>query len=103
MAREVGTERQEGASTRSLTVGSLVSILALLASGVATYSVIQTDLTSLKRGEVYQEKVNEQMREDFKALRVEQKDARHEQRETMKEFNDKLDRLAQSLAAKRRD
>ncbi|MDN5936626.1 MAG: hypothetical protein L0H75_10730, partial [Nitrosospira sp.] len=57
-----------------------------LTSGVATYNAVQNDIASLKRGEQYQERTNERLSEEIKSARV-------EQRETMKEFNEKLDRI----------
>lgn len=104
MVREAGSsDKREGPSTRSLTVGSLVSLAGLLASGVAMYSTIQTDLTSLKRGEVYQERINDRTHEELKNLRAELKEARMEQRDTMREFGEKVDRLVQHWPSKRRD
>lgn len=89
-------------SNMQLTLGGIISIVGLLASGVASYSAIQTDIASLKRGEVYQERVNENVREESRLIRSELKEARQEQRETMKEFGDKVDRLIESWSNNRR-
>lgn len=81
-----GTERRRGPSTSTLSFSGIVAIAGLLASGVATYSAVQNDIASLKRGELYQERTNERLSDEIKSVRV-------EQRETMKEFNEKLDRI----------
>ncbi|KIO48189.1 hypothetical protein [Nitrosospira sp. NpAV] len=80
------TERRRGPSTSTLSFGGLIAIASLLASGVATYNAVQNDIASLKRGELYQERTNERLSEEIRSIRV-------EQRETMKEFNEKLDRI----------
>jgi hypothetical protein len=80
------TERRRGPSTSTLSFSGLIAIAGLLASGVATYNAVQNDIASLKRGELYQERTNERLSEELKTARV-------EQRETMKEFNEKLDRI----------
>ncbi|MDQ3185988.1 MAG: hypothetical protein M3Q16_05905 [Pseudomonadota bacterium] len=79
-------ERRRGPSTSTLSFGGIVAIAGLLASGVATYNAVQNDIATLKRGELYQERTNERMSEELKTAKV-------EQRETMKEFNEKLDRI----------
>ena len=79
-------ERRRGPSTSTLSFGGLIAIASLLASGVATYNAVQNDIASLKRGELYQERTNERLSDEIKSVRV-------EQRETMKEFNEKLDRI----------
>jgi hypothetical protein len=79
-------ERRRGPSTSTLSFSGIIAIAGLLASGVATYNAVQNDIASLKRGEVYQERTNERLTEELKT-------ARTEQRETMKEFNEKLDRI----------
>lgn len=78
--------RRRGPSTFALSVSGLLGILGLAGSGVATYNSLQNDIASLKRGELYQERTNERLSEELKSVRV-------EQRETMREFNDKLDRV----------
>ncbi|MGH8685105.1 MAG: hypothetical protein ACREUM_07120 [Nitrosospira sp.] len=80
------TERRRGPSTSTLSFSGLIAIAGLLASGVATYNAVQNDIASLKRGELYQERTNERLSEELKTARI-------EQRETMKEFNEKLDRI----------
>lgn len=79
-------ERRRGPSNYTLSLGGVIAIASLAASGVATYNSVQNDIASLKRGELYQERTNERLSEEIKAVRV-------EQRETMKEFNEKLDRI----------
>lgn len=79
-------ERRRGPSTYTLSLGGVIAIAGLAASGVATYNSVQNDIVSLKRGELYQERTNERLSEEIKSVRV-------EQRETMKEFNEKLDRI----------
>lgn len=79
-------DRRKGLSVHSLTFGGVIAVAGLVASGIATYNSLQNDIATLKRGEVYQEQVNKQIREEAK-------DSRQEQRETMKEFNEKLDRI----------
>lgn len=79
-------ERRRGPSTSTLSFSGIVAIAGLLASGVATYNAVQNDIASLKRGELYQERTNERLSEELKTARI-------EQRETMKEFNEKLDRI----------
>jgi len=61
-------------------------VAGLVASGVATYNTLQNDIATLKRGELYQERTNERLDDEIKSMRA-------EQRETLKEFNDKLDRI----------
>ncbi len=63
----------------------------LVASGVATYNSVQNDIASLKRGELYQERTNERLSDEIKSIRI-------EQRETMREFNEKLDRIIDQWA-----
>ena len=88
-------ERRRGPSTYTLSFSGIAAVAGLLASGVATYSAVQNDITSLKRGELYQERTNERLSEELKSVRV-------EQRETMKEFNEKLDRLIDQWARGRK-
>ena len=78
--------RRHGPTNNQLSIGGVVAIVSLIASGVATYSALQNDISSLKRGETYQERTNERLSGEMKALR-------DEQRETMREFNEKLDRI----------
>lgn len=79
-------ERRRGPSTSTLSFSGIIAVAGLLTSGVATYNAVQNDIASLKRGEQYQERTNERLSEEIKSARV-------EQRETMKEFNEKLDRV----------
>jgi hypothetical protein len=83
---EQRTERRRGPSTYTLSFGGIIAIAGLAASGVATYNAVQNDIASLKRGELYQERTNERLGDEIKSLRI-------EQRETMREFNEKLDRI----------
>lgn len=78
--------RRKGPSNFTLSVGGILGILSLAGSGIATYSSVQNDIAGLKRGERYQEQTNERLSEEIKLVRV-------EQRETMREFNEKLDRV----------
>jgi hypothetical protein len=55
---------------------------------------VQNDIASLKRGELYQERTNDRLGDEIKA-------ARAEQRETMKEFNEKLDRIIEQWPRRR--
>lgn len=79
-------ERRRGPSNYAISFGGIVAVASLLASGVATYNSVQNDIATLKRGEQYQERTNERLSDEVKAVRA-------EQRETMKEFNEKLDRI----------
>lgn len=79
-------ERHKGPSNYTLTFGGIIAIAGLAASGVATYTSLQNDIATLKRGESYQERTNERLSEEIKS-------ARNEQRETMREFSAKLDRI----------
>ena len=79
-------ERRKGPSNYTLTFGGIIAVAGLAASGVATYTSLQNDIATLKRGEFYQERTNERLSEEIKSVRV-------EQRETMREFNEKLDRI----------
>jgi hypothetical protein len=83
---EQRTERRRGPSTYTLSFGGIIAVAGLAASGVATYNAVQNDIASLKRGELYQERTNERLGDEIKSLRI-------EQRETMREFNEKLDRI----------
>jgi hypothetical protein len=56
---------------------------------------VQSDIANLKRGELYQERTNERLSDELKA-------ARAEQRETMREFNEKLDRIIEHWPNRRR-
>jgi hypothetical protein len=80
------TERRRGPSTYTLSYSGIIAIAGIAASGVATYNSVQNDIASLKKGELYQERTNERLGDEIKS-------ARAEQRETMREFNEKLDRI----------
>jgi hypothetical protein len=94
---EIGSrvERRRGPSTYTLSFSGIIAVAGLVASGVATYNALQNDITSLKRGELYQERTNERLDEEIKSVRV-------EQRETMREFNEKLDRIIEKWARGRK-
>jgi hypothetical protein len=79
-------ERRRGPSTYTLSFSGIIAVAGLVASGVATYNALQNDIASLKRGELYQEQTNQRLGDEIKAIRT-------EQRETMREFNEKLDRI----------
>ena len=89
--REQRTERRRGPSTYTLSFGGIIAVAGLAASGVATYNAVQNDIASLKRGELYQERTNERLSDEIKSIRI-------EQRETMREFNEKLDRIIDQWA-----
>ncbi|SFW21828.1 hypothetical protein [Nitrosovibrio sp. Nv17] len=86
MEKPIKIERRRGPSTSTLSFGGVIAIISLLASGVATYNAVQNDIASLKRGEHYQERVNEHLTEEIRSIRI-------EQREAAKELNEKLDRI----------
>ncbi|HEX8874790.1 MAG TPA: hypothetical protein VF780_09195 [Nitrosospira sp.] len=79
-------ERRRGPSTYTLSFSGIIAVAGLAASGVATYNTLQNDIASLKRGELYQEQTNQRLSDEMKVMRT-------EQRETMREFNEKLDRI----------
>jgi hypothetical protein len=86
MTQNEGQERRRGPSNYTLSFSGIIAVAGLVASGVATYNALQNDIATLKRGELYQEQTNQRLSEEIKA-------ARYEQRETMREFNEKLDRI----------
>jgi hypothetical protein len=86
--------RRKGPSTYTLSFSGIIAVAGLAASGVATYNAVQNDIASLKRGEMYQERTNERLSEEIRS-------ARAEQRETMKEFNEKLDRIIEQWPRRR--
>ncbi len=88
-------KKSNGPSSSPLNIGGWGTILGLIGSGIVAYTTLQTDIASLKKGEVYQERVNDQLREDLKIIRTEQKEIRNEQKETMKELGAKIDHLAE--------
>lgn len=88
-------DRRKGPSNYTLTFGGIVAIAGLAASGVATYTSLQSDITSLKRGEAYQERTNERLSQEIKT-------ARAERQEAMREFNAKLDRIIEEWPRTRR-
>lgn len=87
-------ERRRGPSTSTLSFSGIIAIAGLVASGVATYNAVQNDIASLKRGELYQEQTNQRVGDEIKAIRT-------EQRETMREFNEKLDRIIDHWPSRR--
>jgi cell division protein FtsB len=82
-------ERRRGPSTYTLSFSGIIAVAGLAASGVATYNAVQNDIAALKKGELYQERTNERLSNEIKANR-------DEQRETMREFNEKLDRIIET-------
>lgn len=87
--------RRKGPSDFQLSIGGLIGVLGLAASGITTYNGIQNDLTSLKRGETYQERTNDRLSAEIRM-------SREEHRETMREFNEKLDRIIENWPNQRR-
>ena len=87
-------ERRRGPSTYTLSFTGIIAVLGLAASGIATYNALQNDIATLKRGELYQEQTNQRLGDEIKAVRT-------EQRETMREFNEKLDRIIDHWPARR--
>lgn len=87
--------RRKEPSPYQLTIGGIISIAGLIASGVATYNTLQNDIATLKRGEMYQERTNERLSEEIRT-------ARADQRETMREFNEKLDRIIEQHFQRRK-
>jgi cell division protein FtsB len=83
---EAEERRRRGPSNLTISFSGIIAVAGLLASGIATYNAVQNDIASLKRGEQYQERTNERLSDEIKA-------ARAEQRETMREFNEKLDKI----------
>jgi len=69
-----------------MSLGGIVAVLGLVASGIATYNSLQNDIATLKQGGIYQERTTDRLGDEIKASRL-------EQRETMREFNEKLDRV----------
>jgi hypothetical protein len=91
---EAEERRRRGPSNLTISWGVVISVLTLAASGVATYNTIQNDIAGIKRGEMYQQETNQRLSDEIKY-------ARAEQRETMKEFNDKLDRIIEQWPRRR--
>jgi cell division protein FtsB len=80
-------ERRRHALTNTqLSFGGVIALIGLVGSGVAAYVTTQNDIAVLKREVTIQERTNDRLSEENKSLRS-------EQRETMKEFNEKLDRI----------
>lgn len=79
-------KRRRGPSNSTLSFSGIIAVAGLLASGVATYNSVQNDIAALKRGEVYQERVNQEAREERKNIRTEQRDS-------FRELNGKMDSL----------
>lgn len=93
--------RSKKPSALSLSIGSIIGVLSLAASGVASYVNLQSDIASLKRDVVYQERVNERFTKDLENIREEGRAGRNEQRETMGDFNAKLDRIIENWSRRR--
>lgn len=87
--------RRKEPSPYQITWGGIISVAGLVASGVATYNVIQNDIAVLKRDVMYQERTNERLGNEIH-------NARLEQRETMREFNEKLDRIIENWPPRRK-
>lgn len=79
-------ERRRGPSTYTLSLGGIIAVASLAASGVATYNTLQNDIVNLKCGELNQMRTNERLGEDVKAVR-------HERTEMLRDLNEKLDRI----------
>jgi hypothetical protein len=75
-------------------MGSIIGLLTLAASGIATYNTFQNDIAVLKREWTIQERTNDRLSDEIRQ-------SRSEQRETMKEFNDKLDRIIEQWPRRR--
>lgn len=82
----MNTERRRGPSTYALSFVGIIAVAALIAMGVATYNSLQNDIAILKRERLYQVMFNDRISEEARAALV-------EQREAMKQFNDKLDKI----------
>jgi cell division protein FtsB len=87
--------RRKEPSPYQITFAGVISVAGLLASGVATYNALQNDIATLKRDVMYQERTNERLSNEIH-------NARLEQRETMREFNEKLDRIIENWSQRRR-
>jgi hypothetical protein len=94
--------QRKALSPYQITVSGIISIAGLLASGAATYNAIQNDIVALKRDVVHQERTSERLSDDIKAVREETRSARSEQRETMREFSDKLDHIFERVLQRRK-
>jgi hypothetical protein len=77
-----------------LSVGNIIGLLTLAASGLTAYNTMQNDIAVLKRESTIQERTNDRLGDEIRQ-------ARSEQRETMKEFNDKLDRIIEQWPRRR--
>jgi hypothetical protein len=92
---EKGEEKpRRGPSNLTISWSGIIALAGLVGSGYATYNAVQNDIASLKRGELYQERTNERLSDEIKSTRA-------EQRETMREFNDKLDRIIEQWPRRR--
>ncbi len=87
-------KKESGFSNVTLSFGGIVSIAALLASGVATYNTLQNDIVVLKNTNIYQIQTNVRLESQM----VKGQD---EHRETMREFNVKLDQIREVLHHRR--
>ena len=86
---------RRGPSNLTLSYGGIIAFATLLASGVATYNNVQNDIATLKRGETYQERMNEQLRADIKWVQ-------NDHRDQMGELSKKIDRLIEHSSGGRR-
>lgn len=89
-----GGRPHRGPSNLTISWSGIIAVAGLLASGVATYNTVQNDIAGIKRGELYQQETNQRLSDEIRA-------ARSEQRETMKEFNEKLDRIIEQWPRRR--
>ena len=92
--QEKRREPRRGPSTYTLSFGGIIAVAGLAASGVATYNAVQNDIATLKRGEMYQERTNDRLSEEIRAVRVEHREALHQ-------VNEKLDRIIEQWPRRR--
>lgn len=95
-------DSRKGPSAFTLTISGIISLGTVVASGVTSWNAIQNDLATLKRGEVYQERVNEQLREEVKSLKADVKELSANQHTTMEKFGEKVDELVDAWSDRRR-
>lgn len=55
-------ERRRGPSTYTLSFGGIIAVAGLLAMGVATYNALQNEIASLRRADLHQERVIENLK-----------------------------------------
>jgi hypothetical protein len=61
-------ERRRGPSTYTISFAGVIAVAGLSAFGVATYNALENDIASLKRGEMYQESINERLGKEIDRL-----------------------------------